>query len=148
MQMKTTLTIKPDNLFMRATLREGIDPIKLEKKMFAGLSEDHTQKKAQGIASTGSKPVTILYGSNSGTCEGLAQNLASAADRHGYHAVVKPLDDAANNFPIGEPVIIITSSYEGNPPDNAVIFVDWLKNVEASKVKGARFAVFGCGHRE
>jgi len=134
---------------MKAILREGIDPIKLEKKMFAGVQDDteRARRKLPGTVS-GSKPMTILYGSNSGTCEGLSQSLASAAGGHGFQASVKPLDSAADNFPIDQPVVIITASYEGNPPDNAAVFVEWLKTVDTSKVKNAQFAVFGCGHHD
>jgi cytochrome P450 / NADPH-cytochrome P450 reductase len=42
--------------------------------------------------------------------------------------------------------VLITVSYEGQPPDNAAQFVQWLKTVDASRIKKSQFAVFGCGH--
>ena len=134
---------------MRARLRDGIDPIHLERKMYAGV-EDRTSKP-EPVAATNmhsAKPMTILYGSNAGTCEGLSQALAGAAGSRGFAATVKSLDDAAGNFPTDQPVVIITASYEGNPPDNAGAFVEWLKNLDHSKLTKARFAVFGCGHHD
>ncbi|EXJ56269.1 uncharacterized protein A1O5_12725 [Cladophialophora psammophila CBS 110553] len=152
LQIRQTLTIKPDNLFLRATLREGIDPVKLERKMYAGLeSEDAHEKERSALAKkvgAAGKPMLILYGSNSGTCEGLAQGFASSAGNRGFNATVKSLDAAVDQLPSNQPVVVITSSYEGNAPDNAAGFVEWLKTVDAAKVKNVQFAVFGCGHRD
>ena len=151
LKIKQTLTIKPDGFHMRATLRDGIDAVNLEKKMFAGVSAPEKAKRAephQHAAGIDGKPMTVLYGSNSGTCEGLAQTLAGTAGGHGYKATVKPLDAAVDQLPTDHPVIVITASYEGLPPDNAGQFVAWLKAVEDSKVKGLKFAVFGCGHHD
>jgi cytochrome P450 / NADPH-cytochrome P450 reductase len=149
--IKQTLTLKPHNLFMRATLRQGLDAISLEKNLFGGLASQELKKQQRldvkvPQKSVG-KPMSIFYGSNSGTCEGLAQSLAGAANAHGYQATAKPLDMAADNFPKEQPVVIISASYEGQPPDNAVHFVEWMKTVDSDKIKGARYAVFGCGHR-
>ena len=149
LQIKQTLTIKPDHFFMRASLREGINPIKLEKKMYAGLEEEHhTKPRASAVNGEATKRMTILYGSNSGTCEGLSQNLASTAAGHGFAATVKSLDAAVDQLPVDQPLVIITASYEGNPPDNAGVFVEWLKGADPVKLKGVRYAVFGCGHHD
>jgi cytochrome P450/NADPH-cytochrome P450 reductase len=151
LKIKQTLTIKPDGFHMRATLRDGIDPVNLEKKMFAGLSAPEKAKRAAPhvqTTATDGKPLTVLYGSNSGTCEGLAQTLAGAAGGHGYMATVKPLDAAVDKLPTDHPVVVITASYEGQPPDNAGQFVAWLKTVDEAKIKSSKFAVFGCGHHD
>ena len=92
--------------------------------------------------------MTVFYGSNAGTCEGLANSLASAAASHGYDAKIYPLDDAVGNFPLDQPLVIISASYEGQPPDNAAQFVSWLTAKEIPKLSRARYAVFGCGHSD
>lgn len=151
--VRQTLTVKPDNFFLRATLREGINSVTLERKMYAGLEVEDAHKKerrhtlAKKVGGS-SKPMLVLYGSNSGTCEGLAQNLANAAGSRGFNASVKSMDAAVDQIPAKQPVIIITASYEGNPPDNAAGFVEWIKTVDASKVKTTQYAVFGCGHHD
>jgi sulfite reductase alpha subunit-like flavoprotein len=38
--------------------------------------------------------------------------------------------------------------YEGQPPDNAAHFVEWLQKLESNKLKGVNYAVFGCGNRK
>lgn len=109
-----------------------------------------SEQRGTVIANTNSqqKPMTVLFGSNSGTCEGLAQKLASTAGSHGYSASVKSLDSIIDKFPLDQPVVIISASYEGQPPDNAALFTEWLKSTDASKFNGAQYAVFGCGHRD
>ena len=152
LQIKQTLTIKPDNFFMKATLRDGMDSIGLERRLFGGTAESRGKKdtlRVDVLADNSKlKPMTVLFGSNSGTCEGLAQSLASGARRHGFDAVVQPLDAAVDRFPTDQPVTIITASYEGNPPDNASAFTQWLQKVDEGKIEGAQVAIFGCGHKD
>lgn len=99
-------------------------------------------------------PITILYGSNSGTCESMAQRLASDAATHGYHvAMLCPLDAATGSLPLHDPrhpVIIVTASYEGQPPDNATDFVKWIEGLgkDESAFQDMKYAVFGCGHHD
>lgn len=148
LQIKQTLTLKPDGFKFRAILREGIDAVKLEKKMFAGAVEETTRQREVTQPSKGGKPMTVLYGGNSGTCEGLAQSLAGTASTRGFSAQVQPLDAAIEKFPRDQPVVIISASYEGLPPDNAAAFVEWLKTNKASSFDSAQIAVFGCGHKD
>lgn len=151
LKIKQTLTIKPDNFAIKVSLRPGIDSTTIERQLFGGLSVSKHNEQREAVPTTVNsqqKPMTVLYGSNSGTCEGLSQKLASAAGSHGFSASVKSLDSVIDKFPVDQPVIIMSSSYEGQPPDNAALFAEWLKSTDASKFKGAQYAVFGCGHRD
>lgn len=151
LQIKQNLTIKPDNFYIKVALRPGIDPIHIEQRMFGELSAStkDREKTAANVKDVRKlKPMTILYGSNSGTCEGLAQKLAQAAQSQGFSGTVRPLDYVVDKFPTDQPTVLISASYEGLPPDNAAQFVEWLKSVDASKVKDAQYAVFGCGHKD
>lgn len=154
--VKQTLTIKPKEFYMRASLRNGLTPTQLEHRLngttappsagasladsVAGLNVGSDQKKG--------KPMSIYYGSNSGTCESLAQRLASDALSHGFSAsVVDSLDAANQSLPTDQPVVIITASYEGEPPDNAALFCNWLKQSTGKEMANVSYAVFGCGKR-
>ncbi|KAG4439164.1 hypothetical protein IFR05_005363 [Cadophora sp. M221] len=154
LQIKQTLTIKPKDFFMHASLREHIDPVYVEKMLHVDASKEgfsHEKARNNGTEMKGSpkKPMTIIYGSNAGTCEALAQSLARVASSRGYHAQVDPLDSAVDKVPKDQPVILISSSYEGQPPDNAAHFFEWLQNLEGSaKLKGVKYAVFGCGNHD
>jgi cytochrome P450/NADPH-cytochrome P450 reductase len=144
------------DFFMYATLREGIDLVHLEKRLHTDdLPEDKHSDMEKSTARSvvtntkDKKPMTILYGSNSGTCEALAQSLARVAGGRGYDVKVDTLDSSTGNVKKGEPVIMISSSYEGQPPDNAAHFVDWLSSLEEQKVlDGVNYAVYGCGNRK
>lgn len=148
--IKETLTIKPKDFFMHATLRKGIDPLDLERMMTSGRQKPapalDVSKKADGKGSK--KPISIYFGGNMGTCESLAQTVAQTSATQGFKAVVKPLDEATDNLPKDHPVIIITASYEGEPPDNANIFYTWLKNLDGEPLNGVQYSVFGCGNRK
>ncbi|HEX8033668.1 MAG TPA: flavodoxin domain-containing protein, partial [Ktedonobacterales bacterium] len=45
---------------------------------------------------------------------------------------------------------IVSASYNGAPPDNAVQFVRWLRDetLSADALRGVSYAVFGCGNRD
>lgn len=58
------------------------------------------------------------------------------------------MDETTNQITLGTPVVIITASYEGSPPDNAIKFVKWLERLTESPFAGSHHAVFGCGNRE
>jgi cytochrome P450 / NADPH-cytochrome P450 reductase len=154
MKIKQTLTIKPEGFYMRATLREGITATSLQASLSS--SEEHVKSavteglKRSSTGLTGNrKPMTILYGSNTGTCMSLAQKLSTAARRHGFEAQVMEMDAAIEALPRESPVVIITASYEGLPPDNAAHFVTWVEMMKGeAALQGVDFAVFGCGHSD
>ncbi|KAL4758099.1 bifunctional cytochrome P450/NADPH--P450 reductase [Aspergillus foveolatus] len=156
LKFKQTLTIKPKDMFMKARLRHGLTPTTLERRL-AGLAvESATQDKIvtnpADNSVTGAQ-LTILYGSNSGTCETLARRIAADAPSKGFHVMrFDGLDSGRSALPTDHPVVIVTSSYEGQPPENAKQFVSWLEELEqqneSSQLKGVDFAVFGCGNKE
>jgi cytochrome P450/NADPH-cytochrome P450 reductase len=151
LSIKQTLTIKPKDFFMHATLREGIDLVYLERLLHDPASSGQSSvkdRKVEQASGVPKKPMTILYGSNAGTCEALAQNLARVASSRGFNARVDSLDSAVDNVPKGEPIILISSSYEGQPPDNAAHFVEWLQSLTGHELDGVKYAVFGCGNRK
>jgi cytochrome P450/NADPH-cytochrome P450 reductase len=94
------------------------------------------------------KPMHIFYGSNTGTCEAFARRLADDASGYGFEAQTTSLDSATQNIPKDDPVVFITASYEGQPPDNAAHFFEWLSKLDGKSLEGTNYATFGCGHRE
>lgn len=58
------------------------------------------------------------------------------------------MDDRTGDLPAGTPVIVVTASYEGQPPDNARRFLAWIEAKPADALAGRRYAVFGCGNRQ
>jgi cytochrome P450/NADPH-cytochrome P450 reductase len=156
LQIQQTATVKPKDFYMHAELRNHIDPVYLERMLHVGASKEANltakdKRLAQLPVADGKamKLLTILYGSNSGTCEALAQALARVAGARGFEARVDALDSAVERVPGDQPVVMISSSYEGQPPDNAAHFVNWLSSLKGgTKLQGVRYAVFGCGNRK
>lgn len=156
-----TLTVKPKDFYMRAVLRNGLTATQLEHRL-NGTDAPSLEKPAAKLSAPGGgrassaagagkgKPLSIFYGSNSGTCESLARRLATDAPNHGFNVtVVDSLDTAHQNLPTGQPVVILTASYEGEPPDNAALFCHWIQSLEGEEAMGnVSYAVFGCGHHD
>jgi cytochrome P450/NADPH-cytochrome P450 reductase len=152
LHIKQTLTIKPKDFYMRAHLRNNMSATTLERTL-ASTSMHEPVEKIQHQTNTkkavSGKPMAIYYGSNTGTCEALANRLAGDASKYGFRAdVVDILDSVKGNLPTDKPVAIITASYEGQPADNAAHFVTQLNNSKDSELKDVSYAVFGCGHRD
>lgn len=144
--IKETLTIKPHGLFIHARRRDNLI---LAPALAA--SPDR-QASAQTLAAqqqtANGIPLRVLFGSNAGSSEAFAQRIATDARAQGYAPSLGPLDSAAGHLPTDGAVIIVTASYEGQPPDNARQFVAWAESLAAGALKGVRYAVFGCGNRD
>ena len=154
LEIKQTLTIKPKDMYMRAILRDGLNPTTLQGRLTGtGPKEEKSKNEAASggddNGGSGGVPITILYGSNSGTCEALAQRVASDAPAHGFRAsIVDCLDSAKGQLPTDQPVVAVTASYEGQPPDNAGHFMAWLEDSSEGTLKDVSYTVFGCGHKD
>lgn len=156
LQIRETLTIKPENFKLKAKLRRGGNATDFQSELQSSGTKTKGVRTDSAVSITSAqadkkdkKPLTILFGSNSGTCEALAYRLASDAALHGFYArTIAPMNAACNNLPKSEPVIILAASYDGSPSDNAVEFFEWLNKVEPDSLKGVSYTVFGCGHRD
>ncbi|KAF2179588.1 cytochrome P450 [Zopfia rhizophila CBS 207.26] len=158
LRVKESLTIKPDGLRMRAALRRHQTPTELvpgltpsQESAHKGLKPGISKQPAggKGTGQGNNKPLAIFYGSNSGSCESLANILASDAAKHGYAIqTIDTLDSARESLPSNQPVLIVTATYDGKPPDNATEFVNWLKSLTGKPLNSVSYAVFGCGHHD
>lgn len=146
LKIRQTLTIKPVGFRMKVRLRSG-------KSVFTGLVTEpkaaETISAAQPTQSNaGLAPLSIFYGSNQGTCKNFAESLQGSAACHGFAATVATLDSATEHVPCDKPVVFITPSYEGQPPDNGRKFVTWLESIQdkQNSLRGVKYAIFGCGN--
>ena len=145
------VTFRLRNFFLRAKLKPGMDSVQLADRLF----NDQEAKKRPGAETTmtpalidNSKPITILYGSNTGTCESLARHFSRDASRYGFNPTMLTLDSALEKLPTDWPVVILTASYEGQPASNAAKFVSWLETINKPVLSGVSFVVFGCGNSD
>ncbi|MEO6785052.1 MAG: assimilatory sulfite reductase (NADPH) flavoprotein subunit [Chthoniobacteraceae bacterium] len=101
-----------------------------------------------GVESAGAKtPLTVLYGSQTGTAEGLAKRTKAEAEKRGFAPKLVSMEKFAEvDLTKGENVLVIASTYgEGEPPDMAKGFWDWLKSDSAPKLEHLRYSVLALG---
>ncbi|MFE4520436.1 flavodoxin domain-containing protein, partial [Kitasatospora sp. NPDC056783] len=89
----------------------------------------------------------FLHGSNYGACREFGRQLAEAAAELGCETEVAPLDAYADGLPTDRPVVITAASYNGQPTDDAAVFVRRLQEPEGFRAAGAEYAVLGIGDR-
>jgi sulfite reductase (NADPH) flavoprotein alpha-component len=95
------------------------------------------------------EPLLVCFGSQTGTAENLAKKLAKEAAQRGFTPQLHPLNDFETaNFAAAKKTVIISSTWgDGDPPDNAVSFWNWLKADTAPRLEQLEFAVLGLGDK-
>ncbi|MEU9607103.1 cytochrome P450 [Streptomyces sp. NPDC048057] len=147
LRVKETLTLKPEGLTLtpvRRRTEERRRTAALPGPAAAG-EQAPAVPTTTGLRAPGTA-LTVLHGSNLGTSRSLAADLADEGARHGFTTRVAPLDDAVAALDAEQPVLIVASSYNGRPTDDAGRFVAWLgqgPDVPA----GLPYAVLGIGDR-
>lgn len=89
----------------------------------------------------------ILYGTQTGNAEGVANDAAAAAKSQGFDVKVSGLDEIElGEFAGLKFVLIVTSTYgEGEMPDNAELFWEALSASTAPRLEGVSFGVLALG---
>ncbi|QUX31210.1 cytochrome P450 [Nocardiopsis akebiae] len=144
MKISESLTIKPKDLTVRARPRTGASRIRTQSS-----GTDLSAARPDAPVATATRPphgtpLLVLFGSNGGSSESLARTVAADGRARGWNTGAAPLDEYAGALPTDRPVVIVTSSYNGNPPDNAGRFVDWLTHADPD-LSGVDYLVLGCG---
>ncbi len=149
---RQTLTIKPYNFHIKVKLRAGRTGATGAAAAPAAVAEPASAPAAAPAPSVDGHhtPLLVLYGSNLGTAEGIARNIAQDATNRGFVATVGALDDHVGALPKEGGVVVVTASYNGQPPDNAAKFCHWLQDpaLPADAFAGVEYSVFGCGNRD
>jgi len=108
------------------------------------------EDKQQVAAGTGAAATTqlhVLYGSQTGNAEALAQTAAKSARAKGLVPVVQALGEVdLDVFATMRHVLIVTSTYgEGEMPDNAQLFWNAISASTAPRLEQMHFAVLAIG---
>ncbi|WP_338776961.1 cytochrome P450 [Metabacillus sp. FJAT-52054] len=145
LDVKETLTLKPNQFTMKVKSRKKWMGFSVQAE--EALKASKTEAVSKPPEDAHQTPLLVLYGSNMGTSEGLAMELAEKGVRYGFNAKAAPLDEYTGRLPREGAVVIFSASYNGNPPDNAQKFTEWLRGADSDEVKGVQYTVFGCGDR-
>ncbi len=102
---------------------------------------------AHSAAQKKAKEITILYGSQTGNCHGLAKKFGKSLEGSGHRVnILSMLDIKPNQIKKIEYLLIITSTHgEGEPPDNAISFHEFLHGNRAPKLDQLQFSVLSLG---
>ncbi|NHK26848.1 sulfite reductase subunit alpha [Parvularcula flava] len=113
---------------------------------FAGLNSRLAQIE-DAAPTQALKPVHILYGSQTGNAESVAEEVAENASQFGLAPHVMALDDIEiADLKKMERVLICVSTYgEGEMPDNAQLFWDAILSQTAPRLEKTHYAVLALG---
>ncbi len=141
---RATLTVKPEDMWIQVRPREGRTMVRREQAAVVTAAAEETPRVAATAHGT---PLLVLFGSNLGTAEGIANRLGREGADRGYAVTVAALDDHGPDLPTEGAVLVVCASYNGEPPENATAFVDKLrgKAVPDGAYTGVKYSVFGCG---
>ncbi len=93
------------------------------------------------------KTLTVLYGSQTGTSEGLAKKCVKEAEKRGFAARLVCLEkyETVDLTKTGNALLIVSTYGDGEPPDNAQAFWSYLSGDAAPKLAGLNFSVLALG---
>lgn len=93
------------------------------------------------------KEITILFASQTGNSEKVAKKLGKALEDPNHQVTITSMADyKVNNLKKLDHLFIIASTHgEGEPPDNAISFYDYLHSKRAPKLDGVKYAVLSLG---
>ncbi|MEJ2054549.1 MAG: flavodoxin domain-containing protein, partial [Calditrichaceae bacterium] len=91
--------------------------------------------------------ITILYGSQTGNGERISSQLLARLKEAGYQAELKNMLDYRPNQLKNEKflLIVVSTHGEGDPPDNAVEFYEYLHSKRAPKLDKLDYSVLALG---
>ena len=129
----------------------GLTPLQLQwvSGYVAGLAAANGEAPAIAPvpAAASDEKLTVLYGSQTGNGEALAEALARNAAARGFAASAVSLADYKPSSLKRESLVtfVVSTHGEGDPPDDAEIFYDYLMSDKAPKLAGVRYSVLALG---
>ena len=147
LRIKETLSIKPDQFFMRVRLRQPH-----ERMSVAPATKVPTEAAPAAAVSGNGQRFTVLYGTSLGTARDIAEEIAERASVDGFETAVRSMDEAfvAGHLPEDKVIVIVTATYNGRAPDSAVEIERLIEagTVDTLDWSGAKFAVLGIGNSQ
>ncbi|SEB21107.1 sulfite reductase (NADPH) flavoprotein alpha-component [Thalassobacillus cyri] len=108
------------------------------------VSTAHASVQESAVAA---REVTVLFGSQTGNGQGLADELTKKLEERDFTVTLSSMDDfKPKSIKDAEDVLVIASTHgEGDPPDNALSFYEFLHSKRAPKLQNVRFSVLSLG---
>ena len=109
------------------------------------------QASATGTVQTAAQPVskevTILFGSQTGNAQNIAKNAGKTLEGQGFQVTVSSMSDFKPNSlkKVKNLLIVVSTHGEGDPPDNAMSFREFIHGKRAPKLDDLRYSVLSLG---
>ncbi len=124
-------------------------PFTPEQRLWLGdfLANMLTQASGAPASSGPAVPVTVLFGSQTGTAEGLAKKLVKALKKRNFEPNIQDMATYdKERLPKEKNLLVITSTYgDGEPPDSALELHTWLMGDSAPSLAEVNFSVLSLG---
>ena len=113
---------------------------------FAGM-HSHMLRSANSSTQANARTLHILYGTQTGNSESLANDAANSAKTHGLAPIVKSMDAVEiGQLPQMHYLLLITSTYgEGDMPDNAEMLWAAANSATAPRLENVNYSVLALG---
>jgi NADPH-ferrihemoprotein reductase len=115
-------------------------------------NSNSTSSSAAAVSKADKQAITIVFGSQSGTAENFAHDLAEEGRTQGFNARCLDLEEFEPTQLTNESVVIfvVATFGEGEPTDNAAGFWEYINDKERdpSDMSHLTFAVFALGNRQ
>lgn len=94
-----------------------------------------------------SREVTVLFGSQTGNCQRLAGSLSRKLEEQGFQVTLSAMNSFKPNAlkKVENLLLLVSTHGEGEPPDNARIFHEFLYSKRAPQLENLRFSVLALG---
>ena len=153
LKIKESLTIKPEGLSIKLRQRLGRSTGTVPVAAINGTPERvaaQPKPRAPGQGDGHGTPLLVLFGSNLGTAEGVANKIGQDGSDRGYAVTLGTLDAHTGELPHDGALVVVCASYNGRPPDNAERFCSWITDRETGSgaAAGLAYSVFGCGNMD
>lgn len=109
--------------------------------------EEKENTQVTTIATPITKEITVLYGSQTGNAQSIAQKTAKQLTEHGFEVIINSMNDfrPANLKKLKNLLIIVSTHGEGEPPDTAIAFHEFLHGKRAPKLDNLSYSVLSLG---
>jgi len=110
-------------------------------------NEKSTAPNASSSLQTAVREVTVLFGSETGNAQSLTETIVQKLEENQFKVTSSSLDDfKQKDLKKVQDLLIVTSTHgEGDPPDNALSFFEFLHSRKAPKLEDVRFSVLALG---
>ncbi len=124
-------------------------PFSPEQRLWLGhfLGRMLAQAPGASVPAGPAVPVTVLFGSQTGTAEGLAKKLVKTMRKGNFEPNLQDMGSYdRERLPKEKNLLIITSTYgDGEPPDSALELHTWLMSDAAPALGEVNFSVLSLG---